>query len=1070
MSQTVVREPEAASAAVVPPVRTPPPDIAATASATRLDHDFSTVGLRAGETASDSWIPDAVLERIRAVVRAIPGYTLVAAAIGQDPLTGRPVTQSVGDAVEALLLAGPFGPGVAAALETMNVLGSAWTIVRTTLAEHRVTVARVASDIGAAWDRLSVTNGLEGNVAIVRGYLAAFLSDIRAAIGALVDRLLAAVRAAVVPLIEPHLTSGPLAPVWNLAVKVLHHNPLTGAEVPATTVEIIGDFLTLIGQPEVLAQMTERGTLQQTADWVDAQIAIFLGLLARARVLFGEAWDAISPANLPRLLDTLPGLADRAVALFGDIRTFATTLIGQVLTFVRDSLLGMLSEHAHRTRGFRLLTVILGRNPFTGAAVERTAENLIGGFVELVAGPETYAKLAEAGVIADAAQRIESEMTRLNITWALITETFRAIWEGLTLADFLDPIGAIARVVTQFGEPLGRIVSFAATVIQVVVELVLRLMNFPSDLLAGIVAGVQQALGDIQADPVGFLMNMLSALKQGFAQFFDHIATHLVQGLADWLFRGLRGLGIEIPSELSGESILKLALDVMGLSMEFLWECLGEVIGAERVAMIRDAIDRLGEAWAFIADVQLRGMVAVWDYIGSQLSNLWTTILTMAKDWLMTNLIQAAIEKVLSMLDPTGIMAVVNSAIAFFRAVESVIEYVTEILQIVKTYVDTLAAIAAGNLGPGATMLENGLAGAIPVAIGFLASQVGLSDVPEKIVEIITGLRQMIKDAVIWLIRQALRLGQAALNALGLGGGEEEPAPDDGSFSVHEEFPSIEEPQHVVSNVSGTFDLTMASGTPHPLSEHPDDQVKQLYAAYLAAITAATSPSGKRAAANQHLPALVARIKLVSGVTIPRASAPGIGDIAMHSAQQSRLQRNGPKVWHLESEHVIPRGFVDAMFTGTGLPGVTRGGSEYRAMHTILIYKGAADSKTDGEFGDLSRINWFKNIVIAEKAKADAATDSTAARQTMIDTIEGVFRNLVFESVGGTEHGVSVENAAPTEDVPTLTNAQARGPANGPPEPKTPDNAKIGQAAGQQLDDVLRIWRQRVPQPRALPV
>jgi hypothetical protein len=121
------------------------------------------------------------------------------------------------------------------------------------------------------------------------------------------------------------------------------------------------------------------------------------------------------------------------------------------------------------------------------------------------------------------------------------------------------------------------------------------------------------------------------------------------------------------------------------------------------------------------------------------------------------------------MLDPTGIMAVVNSFIAFFNAVQSAIEYLRDILEIVNRWVTTLAAVAAGNIVPGAQMLEQGLAAAVPVAIGFLANQVGLGNVPEKIVEIIGGLRQLVDQAIDWLIDTALRLGQAALNALGLG-------------------------------------------------------------------------------------------------------------------------------------------------------------------------------------------------------------------------------------------------------------------------------------------------------------
>ena len=47
------------------------------------------------------------------------------------------------------------------------------------------------------------------------------------------------------------------------------------------------------------------------------------------------------------------------------------------------------------------------------------------------------------------------------------------------------------------------------------------------------------------------------------------------------------------------------------------------------------------------------------------------------------------------MLDPTGIMAVVNSFIAFFNAVQSAIEYLRDILEIINRWVSTLAAVAA---------------------------------------------------------------------------------------------------------------------------------------------------------------------------------------------------------------------------------------------------------------------------------------------------------------------------------------------------------------------------------------
>ncbi|MET0234128.1 MAG: hypothetical protein ABW224_05800 [Kibdelosporangium sp.] len=130
------------------------------------------------------------------------------------------------------------------------------------------------------------------------------------------------------------------------------------------------------------------------------------------------------------------------------------------------------------------------------------------------------------------------------------------------------------------------------------------------------------------------------------------------------------------------------------------------------------------------------------------------------------------------MLDPTGVMAVINSFVAFFNAIQSAIEYLRDILTIVNEYVTTFAQIAAGEIAPGAQKITQGLGHAVPIAIGFLANQVGIGNIPEKIVEIIGGLRELVNQAIDWLIQQAISLGQSAMGALGLGG-EQPPADDD---------------------------------------------------------------------------------------------------------------------------------------------------------------------------------------------------------------------------------------------------------------------------------------------------
>jgi hypothetical protein len=126
--------------------------------------------------------------------------------------------------------------------------------------------------------------------------------------------------------------------------------------------------------------------------------------------------------------------------------------------------------------------------------------------------------------------------------------------------------------------------------------------------------------------------------------------------------------------------------------------------------------------------------------------------------------------RLLSMLDPTGIMAVVNSFIAFFNAIQSAIEYFRQILEIVNSFVSTVAEIARGSIEGAAQFLENTLAQSLPVAIGFLANQVGLGNLGERIAEIIGSIRELIDRALNWLMDQAMNLGRSVLQSLGLGG------------------------------------------------------------------------------------------------------------------------------------------------------------------------------------------------------------------------------------------------------------------------------------------------------------
>jgi hypothetical protein len=943
----------------------------------------------AGEAAFD-W----VLDGVRSAARTLPGYDLLSQVVGRDPITGERVTTERSVLVEAILTYGPFGPAVATVLHAADVLGEVFTTLTEGLAAHGLTLARVLSDIDAAFGEFTLRNGIDANLAIVRRYVGAFMADVLAFVQQIAQRVIEIVRAVVASLAEPLLQTEPIGSVWRLATQVLHYDPLRGVPVETPTVEILAGFLRLIGKQDALAQMQERGTLQATADWLDTQLSTFSGLLAQLGTLFSTAWAAIQPQNLSRLLDTLPVLAQQAFALVQGVASFAVTVVAKVLELVKASLLAWLSEYANQVPGFPMITVIIGQNPFTGEVVPRTAENLIRGFITLLpGGAAMYDSLAESGVIGAAAERIEGAMASLGITVEMVTRTFLGVWNLVTLQSLLTPLTTFAQIVALFGDPIRRILEFVTVVIEVVVTLVLRLMSFPTELLGSIIANTVAAITDIQRDPVGFLLNMVEAIKAGFMGFFSNIATHLVQGLMDWLLRGLGELGITIPTQWSLGAALDLVLQVLGLSVEFLWRKLGEHIGEERVALIRQNLDRLSGAWAFIRDVQQRGLAAIWDFVADQLSNLWQTVLSMATEWIMTRIIATATTRLLSMLDPTGVMAVVNSCIAFFNAVQSAIEYLRDMLEIVGMYVSTLAAVAAGSIEPGARMIEQGLAAVIPIAIGFLARQVGLGNLPQRIVEIIQRLREMVERAVDWLIAQALRLGQAALNALGMGGGEvgqEQAAAatvaPSGDLVIDEVVPQEAGAAHHLRADGPGHSLVLHSD-PVPLSQMPDPdgnlasfvaqytQARSSFDAALAererAVAAGNDASDAERRMRQHrvtiddaVTGLVAAIRGTDLAADPGASAPNIGSVARHGEQPTRIRapsnsriRSDELIWQTESEHILPFATGRSMWRGLRLVPTLRGQIEDEQQTTIVIYYRAARLKTpvDNEVSDAAQ-------------------------------------------------------------------------------------------------------------------
>jgi hypothetical protein len=709
------------------------------------------------------------LQKAQQVALHIPGYRALRVVLGRDPITSDNVDRNGRNFLEAAFDLMPGGLLLHQKLEEQHQLDAAAAWIDEQIARVENLVNGLFSEIEAFWNRLGITD-LGSPMEVLRDAANIVLGFINRVIDFAVEaatELLAMIKeyllTKIVDFIKEQTTAYPLLRV------ILGRDPVTDEEVPTNGTNILNALLELGGEEGIQqrTQMQETGTFQKAVDFIDEGISLFSHTYDEMVAAFHNIWNLVTIDSLMDPIGTFTLIYNQFAGPVGRVLDFVLRVGAEILKFIKEVLMQRLSAWAREQRGYELVTVLIGKDPFTDAIVPRNVENIIRGFMSLMeGGREQFEQLKESGAIDRTVAKIDAAVARLNMTPAYIVQLFIDLWNSFSINDLANPIAAFQRIIERFGEPIGRLIAFVIQIVKIVIEGILIIMNFPFDLINNIIAKAMQAFEMIKRDPVGFLKNLLRAIKQGFIQFFDNILQHLLTGLAGWLTSELRDAGVPAFADTSLRGIISWVLEVLGISMERIWEKLAAHprIGPQRVARIRSMISTLEGIWTFIRDVQERGVAAIWDKIQEQLTNLWDTILNAVKSWIMEQIVNRMVTRLLSMLDPTGIMAVVNSAIALYSAIQSFIKYLREMLEIVNSFVEGVVDIASGNITTAANYLERTLARAVPIVIGFLANQVGLNGIGHRVGEMIGQARELVDQALTWLVNRAVDTGFALLD------------------------------------------------------------------------------------------------------------------------------------------------------------------------------------------------------------------------------------------------------------------------------------------------------------------
>lgn len=277
-------------------------------------------------------------------------------------------------------------------------------------------------------------------------------------------------------------------------------------------------------------------------------------------------------------------------------------------------------------------------------------------------------------------------------------------------------------------------------------EVIKMLAEFKDKLMAALRKG-WAVIKQIINDPIGFLSNLLAAIKQGFNQFRERFLVHLERGFIKWLFGAMAGSGVELPKDLSLPSILKMVMQVLGLTYERMRAKAVKLIGERNVAILEKVFE-------YVKALITEGPAALWEKIKADLSNLKDMVIGAIQRWILTQIIKSAVTKLVTMFNPVG--AIIQALITIYNTVMFVIENASRLLEFVEAVVNSVSEIASGAISKAANWIETALGNLIPIVIGFLARLIGLGGIAGAVKDIIKKVQGAVDRAIDKLIERVI--------------------------------------------------------------------------------------------------------------------------------------------------------------------------------------------------------------------------------------------------------------------------------------------------------------------------
>jgi hypothetical protein len=546
-------------------------------------------------------------------------------------------------------------------------------------------------------------------------------------------------------------------PGFRMLTIVLGVNPITMNRVERSAANILRALVEFMpGGFLIVEALDNHGVFDKAGAFVERQLDN-LGLVGAS--IGSAVSEFISGLDLPGDL-LRPGTTwERAKRIFTEpidrIRSFAAGLVGAIIEIIKDAILRPIARLAEGTAGYNLLKGVLGYDPITDEPVTRSAETLLGPLLNMIGLGDVWQKMQQARAIPRAWAWFQSTISTLVGFVSQIPSLFLAAFQALTIEDIILVPRAFAKLAAVFGGFMSSFVSWGVGAMFKLLEIVFDVVS-PGAF--GYVKRTGAALQSILQNPLPFVGNLGRAAKLGFQNFAGNFVSHLRAGLLEWLTGSLTG--VYIPRSFALGEIVKFIFSVLGLT----WANVRQKL----VRATNETVVRAMEAGFDIVRLLVtQGPAAAWDKIKEHLTNLKDMVIQGIIDLVVDAVVTKAVPKLVAMFIPGA--GFISAIISIYDMIMVFVNRISRIIQVVTAFINSITAIAAGNIGAAAGRVESILAGLLSLAINFLAGFAGLGRIAGRVMGVINRIRAPIDralDALVgWIVGMARRLGRFLVQA-----------------------------------------------------------------------------------------------------------------------------------------------------------------------------------------------------------------------------------------------------------------------------------------------------------------